>query len=616
MNIETLVVTLAKAILRFSNDPIRDFETQMTSLFSIFRGDKTEVLESDSFQGYLKIDSSVNDGFIHENDDGTLIELGINFSESSIEEKFQIMRNGVTDKIGQILDGEAVLIFIHSDSDRVHVATDPFGLFPLFFHRDESSITISTDLMGVLLVNPSERKKLSNQSIIEFVSCHFIMENRTLFENVSRLAEGSLIEFDRSKNSMTTSEWYAIPQNHEEREMEYWISEVSKKLVSSMKKRVTPDSGLFLSGGMDSRVVLASIPEKLRMQVKAITFGVEGADDCRIAKKVAERFNVDLHHLILDIDIFKRNFLIHVWMSAGISNHMVSPIATAVSLLNVNRIFDGFAGDAQFGGGFHNQTIDIENGTWPGNPSMYILDKVIEKGYIRPLAEVSELFEDLSPDDFGPIIQKGIVGELARFDEGFKPTIIFEMILFRMRVRGNTLGAQMSADAICPVMKPYYDMAFANTIMRIPPSVRRKHQFYNIFLRKTLPATLKDSTTTILPFERIPKLIRFCKRVLRFLARKVGVSLFPKRGWIPIDDWIRNNPEYRDWMKEILLSERTKARGILSQEGIKELLRQEIIEGKNLAMTLVNAVDLELILRLYSDGDGYKLFAEADHEKI
>ena len=69
MNIETLVVTLAKAILRFSNDPIRDFEKQMTGLFGVFRGDKKEILESASIQGYLKIDSSVNDGFIEKRDD-------------------------------------------------------------------------------------------------------------------------------------------------------------------------------------------------------------------------------------------------------------------------------------------------------------------------------------------------------------------------------------------------------------------------------------------------------------------------------------------------------------------------------------------------------------------
>ena len=167
-------------------------------------------------------------------------------------------------------------------------------------------------------------------------------------------------------------EWLTIPSTHEEKDIEFWIPEVSQKLAASIKKRVSPKSGTFLSGGMDSRVILAAIPEKIRKQMKAVTFGVEGADDCRIAKRVARRFGIELHHMILDTDIFKDNFLKHIWMSAGISNHMVAPIASAVSLLNVDRIFDGFAGDAQFGGGFHSQTIDLECGSWPREPKLYL----------------------------------------------------------------------------------------------------------------------------------------------------------------------------------------------------------------------------------------------------
>ena len=62
-------------------------------------------------------------------------------------------------------------------------------------------------------------------------------------------------------------------------------------------------------------------------------------------------------------------------------------------------------------------------------------------------------------------------------------------------------------------------------------------------------------------------------------------------------------------MIDVLLNERTRNRGIFNPEGIKSLLRDEIVNLRNYAMTLVNAVDLELILRLYADGDGFKLFA-------
>jgi asparagine synthetase B (glutamine-hydrolysing) len=603
-----MVFPLAKATLRYSRNSIAGFQEQMEKLFAIFRGDTRRIIESDSVQGYIQLDSRVNDGFLHETEDGILIELGMNFSDAPIESKIRTLESGQEEDICKILDGAAVLIFIQRDFEKILIATDPFGLFPLFSFNDENSFVISTDLMGILQTNPELRKNLNKQSIVEFVACHFIMENRTLFTNVNRLQEGSLYVFDSATNSLAFREWIDIPNDHIEEEVDYWIPEVSKKFNAALKKRITTSSGTFLSGGMDSRVILAAIPKKYRRQMKALTFGVEGADDTRIAKKVAKRYGIDLHHLVLDTDIFRENFLRHIWMSAGISNHMVAPIAPAVSMLNVERIFDGFAGDAQFGGGFHNQTLDLELGQWPIEPSSYLLEKVIEKGYIRPLHEVADVIKDMNVDDFIPHLRKGIEGELGRFDQTYAPTIIFEMILFRMRVRGNTLGAHISADAICPVMKPYYDLDFASTIIQIPPRLRRKHRFYNLFVKRVLPAALMDPTTTILPYERWSKSVRFVKRILRFLARKLGIRLFPKRGWIPIDNWIRVNPEYRQWIQDILQGDRTKNRGLFDQAGIERLFHQEIDEQKNMAMTFVNAVDLELILRLYSDGDGFELF--------
>jgi hypothetical protein len=296
-------------------------------------------------------------------------------------------------------------------------------------------------------------------------------------------------------------------------------------------------------------------------------------------------------------------------MSGGISNHMVAPIATAVQMLDVGRIFDGFAGDAQFGGGFHDQTAMLDDGKWPEETKSYLLQKVIEKGYIRPLNEAERVFTEYKADEIIRIVEKGIEGELSRFPEDTVPTIIFEMIMYRMRVRGNTIGAQISADAVCPVMKPFYDWKFAESIMRIPASIRRKHTFYNHYLNRIIPDALKDESLTILPFDKKSRIRRFMKRVLRFIGRKIGVTLFPKRGWIPIDEWIRYNEEYRTWMIDILLNERTINRGIFNPEGIKSLLQDEIVNLRNYAMTLVNAVDLELILRLYADGDGFKLFA-------
>jgi asparagine synthetase B (glutamine-hydrolysing) len=472
----------------------------------------------------------------------------------------------------------------------------------------ESETLISTDLMGILGLSPELRTLLDKKSILEFLSCHFIMENRTLFNGIKLVNEGTFTTIDCETQTLKQDSWLNFPAAHEEKPLEYWIERVSEVLSLSIQKRLSLKCGLYLSGGMDSRVVLASIPNTYRRKMTAVTIGVEGAVDCRIAKRVARRFQINLHHLVLDTEMFTDNFLKHIWLSGGISNHMVAPIAPAAASINVDRIFDGFAGDAQFGGGFHDTTHELDDGHWIGDPSAYILERIIQKGYIRPMDEIQLVIPNQSSGHILTQLRNSISGELSRFPPNMSPSIIFEMILFRLRAKGNTLGGQISADSICPVMKPFYDLDFANTIMKIPSRLRRKHLFYNYYVKAVMPAALADTTTTILPLEKQSKIIRFIKRGLRFIARKFGVKIFEKKGWIPIDKWIRENKIYSNWMKTILLDKRTIARGFIDPDGIKELLRKEIILERNVAMTLVNAVDLELILRLYSDGDGFELF--------
>ena len=157
------------------------------------------------------------------------------------------------DQINDIIDGEAVLIHISKVSDKITIVTDHFGLFPIYYYQDINELIISTDLMGVLAIRPDLRKKLDEKSIVEFVSCHFILENRTLFKDIFRLDEGTITVFHQVEKTTERKEWLKLPLHHEDKQLGDWINLTREKLQTSIRKRVTESSGMFLSGGMDSR---------------------------------------------------------------------------------------------------------------------------------------------------------------------------------------------------------------------------------------------------------------------------------------------------------------------------------------------------------------------------
>ena len=151
------MLSLAKIALRFSEAKKDDFSSKMETLFSIFRGDSKKDLNHDGLQGFVQLDSKANDGFVHETNEEYLTELGMNFSKATTSQKLAAIQSDSVKEFHDILDGEACLIHITKSDNSVKVITDPYGLFPVYYHRNERVLILSTDLMGILSMKPELR---------------------------------------------------------------------------------------------------------------------------------------------------------------------------------------------------------------------------------------------------------------------------------------------------------------------------------------------------------------------------------------------------------------------------------------------------------------------------
>jgi len=88
----------------------------------------------------------------------------------------------------------------------VTIAGDARGLFPLYFVRDPNRCVLSTDMKAILALYPDMRSRLDEQSILEYLSCHVLYENGTLFEDIELLPEAALARFHVSDPSDWTVE--------------------------------------------------------------------------------------------------------------------------------------------------------------------------------------------------------------------------------------------------------------------------------------------------------------------------------------------------------------------------------------------------------------------------
>jgi hypothetical protein len=271
-------------------------------------------------------------------------------------------------------------------------------------------------------------------------------------------------------------------------------------------------------------------------------------------------------------------------------------------------LFDGTPGDANFGGGYASNLEELYDGMWPYTRSKYILKWLQYKGIARKVVDVSHIMKDTSVEELEEIISTGLEVELQRLPKDMTILSQMENSLYRIRVRRNTMGGQYSIDSISASLKPYYDVGLHEAFLKIPAQERRDHIFFNRFVQAVFPEVLQDPTDRALPLQTINRMKRKISRYIRAIARRIGLRILEPKPWLNTSKLMGEHPDYRKWLVSILRDPRCASRGFIDTEAALKLLKEHTPGIVDYSILLVNVVDLELVFRLFADGDGFKEF--------
>jgi len=608
---------LTRFVLAVWSNQIEGFEETLANAHAFFRGDKKQTSLRDDFGIYLKTDTRVQDCSVIESDDTIIIEIGINYSDKSGEEKIEACEGGDYARISEVIDGDVSLIVLNLGSSELTVVSDPWGIQPLYYYRSGDCDIVATDQRGILALVPDESSKLNPQSIAEFLSCHFIFENRTLFEGVHLFPDGTI-----GKRRLTPGQdwklerWYRWPLMFTDAPFGRSVRECGSLLKKSVEKRTGQKMQLLLSGGMDSRTILALTPSESREKMIAANFGNKGFNEYKFAAATARTHKVDFRFYPVSASDIIENAFQHIWTSEAVSNHLVAPLVGVCKTFEFPLTIEGFAGDTQFGGTFHNLTHELDQHDWPIDPSGYLLSLLIDKGYMFPHAHVADVTGSTT-SNVREALKTAIKGDISVFEEDMIPLLVAEVFLYRNRIRRYTVGGPHIVNAFSYDVKPYYDKAFIHRVMETPAEQRRSHKLFFHVVRNFAPSAIADKTTS----ESTSLLQNVYQRIikpspLRSLARRAGMLVSSYSGietrmrgnWMSSDRLWRREPSYRKWAARLLLSKRTNHRGLLDINVIDNMIRAMLRGSHDYSGVLRNAIDLEIAMRLFSDGQGFNLF--------
>jgi asparagine synthase (glutamine-hydrolysing) len=193
------------------------------------------------------------------------------------------------------LNGSFVIVIYDRRSQELILASDRFGSRPLYYHADSKGIVFGTQL-GPVIRFPGIRKELDLQSIFEFFTFQKVLREKTFLEDVNLLPPATVLRFRGGKSELKAY-WkmeYRPDYSHSRKEYSRLLAGAVYDAVNA-RLRGNHRMGLLLSGGLDSRIILAA--SRNTAAFETITIADRPNREVKTARKIAAAAGCD-HHFI------------------------------------------------------------------------------------------------------------------------------------------------------------------------------------------------------------------------------------------------------------------------------------------------------------------------------
>ena len=245
------------------------------------------------------------------------------------------------------------------------IARDRIGQKPLYYGLLEGEIgfAFSSELKALKILS-SDYLRISESALSLFLRFSYIPEPFSIYENIYKLPPGCLLNVDLHSNFSQPKEWWSFKDlalKNNRNPLKESIPEQNIKfekiLFKAIEEQMVSDVpiGAFLSGGIDSSLVVAMMQSISRKPIKTFTIGFNenDYDESSYAKKIANFLGTDHKEFIVSpketLEIIPKLPYIYDEPFADSSQIPTSILCMATSK-EVKVSLSGDGGDELFGG--------------------------------------------------------------------------------------------------------------------------------------------------------------------------------------------------------------------------------------------------------------------------
>ena len=469
---------------------------------------------------------------------------------------------------------------------RLILARDHIGIKPLYYSFSKDRLVWGSEIKAILASGLVERT-LDVDALGQFLAWEYIPGTRTLFNAISKLAPGEMIQIDLDSPSCKPAAYWDVPNFNSIplRSEKEWVEAVEAKIRECVHRQLVSDVplGAFLSGGVDSSLIVASMGSA---RAFSIGFDDPSYNELKWARKVADHLRIDHLTEVITPDIHALFHKLMHFMDDPIGDFSIFPtyLVSKMARKHVTVALSGDGGDELFGG-YETYMAEEKAKRYSRIPAFF------RKGVIEPAVR------SLKPSQ----TKKGLVNKAKRFVEGLDHEESLSHARWRIfgggKIREELFTDDALKEIITPVSFHILDL-FRKAGNRHPLNkslyVDLKSYLCDDILVKVDRMSMAVSLETRVPYLDpemvglafcVPYFLKVASGKSKILLKKVAARHIPqeciyrpKEGFsIPIKNWLCN--ELRPLMEESLDRKTIREDGLFRAETVSRL-KNEHLEGR------------------------------------
>jgi len=495
-------------------------------------------------------------------------------------------------RVGE-LDGMFAFGLWRTATGSLLLARDPFGKKPLYYAEGDGWFAFASELHALMQV-PGFDASVDRDALSLYLMLQYVPSPWTIFRGARKLPPGSTLELDTPASTPRIAQYFrfeaAEPPLGRLRSVDGACEELRGRVIAAVEKRLVSDVplGAFLSGGVDSSLVVSVMTRELGRDVQTFSIGYRDTEETEhhYASEVATHLGTRHHeHLLMPDALDLIEHLAQVLDEPnGDSSCLPTFLLSKYTREHVTVALSGDGGDELFGGySRYTHTIN-EAGRW--------LERV--KDRLAGRARLSPADRYLSPRwlIYQPPQVDALVG-------GLPPAVADVISAWRVRLNDES---QPLVHRLRNIDAEYY----------MPGAVLAKVDRMSMQASLEVRCPMLDREVAAFAMALPSNLCWRAPDVTKFLLKRLAERYLPapvihrrKMGFgLPTQSWSRDR--MLGMANDALTGQKSLLGDLLDRAELQRLMTQQAAAGQFSIYQVWPLLMLELWLRAHQSADGHR----------